>query len=124
MDDGSGPEYGGIFSQASSLPNVHLLRHAVNLGKGAALKTGINFALVAFPSLTGVVTADADGQHHPDDIERVVARLAAKRTAVETLSLKPAPKAEAPAAAVPTEGPNSNGVPTKVPTVGESNLIQ
>jgi len=49
-------------------------------------------------------------------------RMAAKRTAVEALTLKPA-KAEAPAAAVPTELPISNGVPTKVPTMGESKLI-
>src|SRR6185369_8570471 len=44
---------------------------AVNLGKGAALKTGINHALCTFPGLTGIVTADADGQHHPEDIRRV-----------------------------------------------------
>jgi integrase len=50
-------------------------------------------------------------------------RMAAKRTAVEALSLRPAPKAEA-TAAVPTETPDSNGVPTKVPTVGESRRIQ
>jgi len=50
-------------------------------------------------------------------------RMAAKRTAVEALSLKPTPKAEA-TAAVATETPDSNGVPTKVPTVGESRRIQ
>ncbi len=50
-------------------------------------------------------------------------RMAAKRTAVEALSLKPAPKGEA-VGSVPTEDPISNGVPTKVPTVGESKLIQ
>src|ERR1035438_5488732 len=32
----------------------------------------------AFPGLQGVVTADADGQHHPDDIEQVADRLAAE----------------------------------------------
>jgi integrase len=50
-------------------------------------------------------------------------RMAAKRAAVEALSLKPARKAEA-VSSVPTEDPNSNGVPTKVPTVGESKRIQ
>ena len=53
---------------------VTLLRHAVNLGKGAALKTAINYALCNYPGLLGVITADADGQHHPDDIERVAAQ--------------------------------------------------
>src|SRR5580704_17873055 len=71
VDDGSGPEYREIFAQAANFPHVQLLRHATNLGKGAALKTGINVALCTFPGLLGVVTADADGQHHPDDIERV-----------------------------------------------------
>ena len=78
VDDGSGPEYAEIFRRAAECGKVRLVRHAVNLGKGAALKTGINAALCAFPGLQGVVTADADGQHHPDDIERVADRLAAE----------------------------------------------
>src|SRR3954451_4325820 len=71
VDDGSGPEFRETFEQASQFPGVQLLRHAVNLGKGAALKTGINHAICTFPGLTGIVTADADGQHHPGDIRRV-----------------------------------------------------
>src|ERR1039457_904582 len=60
VDDGSGPEFREIFDQAAQISGVQVLRHAVNLGKGAALKTGINRALCAFPDLTGIVTADAD----------------------------------------------------------------
>jgi glycosyltransferase involved in cell wall biosynthesis len=75
VDDGSGPGFRGIFDRVAELPKVQVLRHAVNLGKGAALKTGIHHALGEFPELTGVVTADADGQHHPADIERVAAVL-------------------------------------------------
>jgi glycosyltransferase involved in cell wall biosynthesis len=75
VDDGSGPEYREVFSRATAFPNVHLVRHATNLGKGAALKTGINYALCAFPQLVGIVTADADGQHHPDDIEHIAGTL-------------------------------------------------
>ncbi len=78
VDDGSGPEYGEVFSRAAAFPNVHLLRHATNLGKGAALKTGINYALCTFPELAGIVTADADGQHHPDDIVRIADTLLAR----------------------------------------------
>ena len=77
VDDGSGHRYREIFGRAAAFPKVRLLRHAVNLGKGAALKTGINYALCEFPDLAGVITADADGQHHPDDIEKVATRLAA-----------------------------------------------
>jgi len=75
VDDGSGPEFQPTFSAAAAFPNVELLRHAVNLGKGAALKTAFNYVLCTFPNPVGVVTADADGQHHPEDIQRVAARL-------------------------------------------------
>jgi glycosyltransferase involved in cell wall biosynthesis len=75
VDDGSGPEFRALFDQAALVPGVQVLRHAVNLGKGAALKTGINHALCVFPGLIGIVTADADGQHHPEDIDRVAAGL-------------------------------------------------
>ncbi len=75
VDDGSGPEFREVFQQVSALPRVEVLRHAVNLGKGAALKTAFNHVLCAYPDLTGVVTADADGQHHPQDIRRVAEKL-------------------------------------------------
>jgi glycosyltransferase involved in cell wall biosynthesis len=75
VDDGSGAAFLDIFDQVAQFPNVQVLRHAVNLGKGAALKTGINHAQCEFPELRGIITADADGQHHPEDIERVAARL-------------------------------------------------
>ena len=71
IDDGSGADYRPIFAQVAQFSKVHLLRHAVNLGKGAALKAAFNYALCQFPDLIGVVTADADGQHHPEDIESV-----------------------------------------------------
>ena len=71
VDDGSGPEYAGIFAACAAA----LLRHEKNLGKGAALRTGIAHVLAIHPDC-GVVTADADGQHHPDDIVLVAARLA------------------------------------------------
>ena len=75
VDDGSGAAFQPVFEQAAQFPGVQVLRHTVNLGKGAALKTGIGYALREFPGLIGIVTADADGQHHPDDIERVAAGL-------------------------------------------------
>jgi glycosyltransferase involved in cell wall biosynthesis len=75
IDDGSAPEYRDLFARAAALPRVRLLRHEINRGKGAALKTGIHFVLEHFPSLAGIVTADADGQHDPDDILRIVTAL-------------------------------------------------
>ncbi|HEY1339250.1 MAG TPA: glycosyltransferase [Bryobacteraceae bacterium] len=72
VDDGSAEECGPFFDRIAT--RVHLVRHAVNLGKGAALKTGFNYALVNFPGCA-VVTADADGQHDPDDIRRIAEKL-------------------------------------------------
>jgi len=71
VNDGSGPEFDPIFQRVARFRRVHLLVHGVNLGKGAALKTGLNYALVKCPGCRGVVTADGDGQHHPDDIVHV-----------------------------------------------------
>lgn len=82
IDDGSGPDYAWIFDQVRSLPGVKVIRHAVNLGKGAALKTGMNDLLVEYPALAGVVTVDADGQHDPADVERVARRFAENHEAL------------------------------------------
>ena len=71
VNDGSGPEFDPIFQRVARSGRVHLLAHGVNLGKGAALKTGLNYALVKCPGCRGVVTGDGDGQHHPDDIVQV-----------------------------------------------------
>lgn len=71
VNDGSGPDYQETFSAVSRLPKVVVLEHAVNLGKGAALKTGINHAACHHPDSVGVVTADADGQHLAADVLHV-----------------------------------------------------
>jgi glycosyltransferase involved in cell wall biosynthesis len=71
VDDGSPREDKRFFNSLEGRPRVHLLRHAVNLGKGRALKTGINYFVTTFSDFAGLVTADADGQHSADDIVRV-----------------------------------------------------
>ena len=43
-----------------------MLRHPINLGQGAALQTGIRYALSRGAGY--IVTFDADGQHRPEDI--------------------------------------------------------
>ncbi len=75
VNDGSGPEFDECFAKVGALPGVFVVPHAVNLGKGAALKTGLNYALARFPACLGVVTADADGQHAPSDILRLAEAL-------------------------------------------------
>ncbi|MBD5094051.1 MAG: glycosyltransferase [Subdoligranulum sp.] len=71
VDDGSGEDYRARFAQCCDAYGCILLRHAVNLGKGRALKTAFNYCLNTWPGLAGCVTADSDGQHTPHCIERV-----------------------------------------------------
>lgn len=67
VDDGSGKTCRPIFDQAETL-GCDVVRHARNLGKGRGLKTGFNHLLTHYPDAIGCVTADADGQHSPQDI--------------------------------------------------------
>lgn len=68
VDNASGPDYAAIFDRCAAFPQVRILRNHRNLGKGASLKAGMRYLLESGPGGCGVVTADADGQHHPDDI--------------------------------------------------------
>jgi len=82
VDDGSEPRFAPTFTAAASLPRVSIVRRQVNGGQGAALKTGIGHALARFSDLAGVVTADADGQHAPEDIVKVARAFAARPDAL------------------------------------------
>lgn len=70
VDDGSSAAFQKPFLGLAHLPKTQVLRHAANLGKGAALKTGFRAAARTWRSGTanGVVTADADGQHATEDV--------------------------------------------------------
>ena len=51
-------------------PSVHYLRHASNLGQGAALQTGMEYAVIKGARI--IVHFDADGQHNPELIPRLL----------------------------------------------------
>jgi len=70
VDDGS------VCSLNAELRNypVYFLRHQVNLGQGAALQTGFEFAKRLKPDY--VITMDADGQHHTSCIPHLLQPLA------------------------------------------------
>jgi polyprenyl-phospho-N-acetylgalactosaminyl synthase len=70
VDDGSSDDSAEQIARTDAL----LVRHPVNLGQGAALQTGISFALLQ-PDVQAVVTFDADGQHQLADVHRMLARL-------------------------------------------------
>ena len=75
-NDGSAPEFDPIFDQIKD--DVHYVSYQHNKGKGYALKRGFEYiGNNLADTVSHVVTADADGQHAIDDIERV-ARLARK----------------------------------------------
>lgn len=75
IDDGSGPASRTLFKEAESLGCV-VTTHKRNLGKGAALKTGIRAAVEQFGSGNTYLTVDSDGQHHPTDVRKVANELA------------------------------------------------
>ena len=63
VDDGSKDDT----SQQAKQHGVIVLRHNVNLGKGAALKTGCDYVMTK--NATRIVAMDADGQHDPQEIK-------------------------------------------------------
>lgn len=66
VDDGSSDDTSGRARDAGA----RVLRHATNMGKGAAVRTGLTEVLAG--PWTDVLLIDADLQHHPDDIPRLV----------------------------------------------------
>ncbi len=71
VNDGSRTNCSPIFDKLESEYHCAICQHPENRGKGAALKTGIRYAASIYPQCAGYVTADADGQHTPEDIVRV-----------------------------------------------------
>lgn len=70
VDDGSIDETSSI---ARSVPGVRVLTMAVNVGVGGATRAGLLYGLRR--GYSAVVQCDADGQHRPADIIRLIDRL-------------------------------------------------
>ena len=66
VDDGSNDKTKEVAEKSGAI----VLRHVVNLGKGATLKTGCDFAVKKGAKF--IIALDADAQHNPDDIPRFV----------------------------------------------------
>jgi len=69
VDDGSSDETAVVAIAAGAT----VLRHPINLGQGAALQTGITYAIHQHADF--VVTFDADGQHRPEDVQTMLTEL-------------------------------------------------
>jgi glycosyltransferase involved in cell wall biosynthesis len=70
IDDGSAD----ATAATAEMVGAVVIRHPVNLGQGAALQTGIEFALHEGADV--IVTFDADGQHRVADIDGLIGALA------------------------------------------------
>jgi glycosyltransferase involved in cell wall biosynthesis len=71
IDDGSRDDTAAI----APAGGAEVVRHPINLGQGAALQTGFDWALSRGAEV--IVTFDGDGQHRITDVPRLVAALAA-----------------------------------------------
>jgi polyprenyl-phospho-N-acetylgalactosaminyl synthase len=72
VDDGSADDTGAVALRAGA----HLVRHPVNLGQGAAIQTGVEYARRQ-PRAQIFATFDADGQHRVKDLVAMIDRLGA-----------------------------------------------
>jgi glycosyltransferase involved in cell wall biosynthesis len=73
IDDGSRDDTGDCALRAGA----HVVRHPVNLGQGAAIQTGVEYAR-SRPGAAVFATFDADGQHRVKDVVRMIDRLIAE----------------------------------------------
>ena len=72
VDDGSRDEFKEIFRRLKDNYDCDLIVHAVNMGKGRALKDALNYYLNEYSQdYRGVITADSDGQHLVKDVIRM-----------------------------------------------------
>ena len=76
VDDGSAEP---VINRLHGLPVISL-RHKANLGQGAALQTGLTYALQLNPDI--VITFDADGQHSVEDVESLIQPILSNRADV------------------------------------------
>ena len=70
VNDGSRDSYDSYFKDFEK-KGIIVLRHHINYGKGRALKTALNYILNEYKGIKAIITADSDGQHSPEDIEKV-----------------------------------------------------
>ena len=68
VNDGSDEEHTKNFPSENDSPCLTILRHPVNRGKGAALKTAFKYVIENRPETKTVVTVDGDGQHRAQDV--------------------------------------------------------
>ena len=76
VDDGSTDT---TYEQIKEIAGIKILRHKLNLGKGAAIMTGFAAASVV---ADWAITIDADGQHYPQDALRLIKAIPSGKRAI------------------------------------------
>jgi glycosyltransferase involved in cell wall biosynthesis len=64
INDGSKEECSDIFQKLKARFQCDILNHAKNIGKGAAIKTGIGYVSKVYPKNCGFITADGEIESH------------------------------------------------------------
>lgn len=77
VDDGSVDSSPDVARKAGA----HVVQHPINLGQGAALQTGVEYAL-SHAECEYIVTFDADGQHRVEDALAMVAKARTEKMAI------------------------------------------
>ncbi len=72
VNDGSSEKYSSIYETIENEYQYVVLKHSVNKGKGAAIKTAINDILKNKPDVRYVITIDSDGQHTMEDMIKCI----------------------------------------------------
>src|SRR5262245_6371140 len=85
VDDGSSD----ATAEQAQTAGATVIRHPFNLGQGAALQSGIDYALAQAAEC--IVTFDADGQHRVSDISRLTDALMRERVGFALGSWFPGP---------------------------------
>lgn len=75
VDDGSNDKE--VFHDIRQHPQIKVLTHERNFGKGKALRTGFDYYRCHFSpeEYAGIITVDSDGQHLVDDVKKIQNRL-------------------------------------------------
>lgn len=78
VNDGSNSFHRWPFEDVAEYDEVTCIGYEENRGKGYALKYGFQYIIDNFKDIKGVITADGDGQHLPQDCLRMADAMFAK----------------------------------------------
>lgn len=75
VNDGSKDECNVIFDSLKERPECIVIGHSPNRGKGYALKSGLQYFMDNCHEFSGIITADADGQHKAVDAAAIAEKI-------------------------------------------------